>query len=289
LILSNSFFVVCGLILLVIAGVVEGFFGGRQVRGAFFVQEDTPWGIAAGVLMLLTSLSGIYAVQNNLKHLLFVYVLGMILVLCLQVAFSKNLEALSKKFEIQERVVSGSMSRLSDIEINNVMFSVYTKCCTGCPSGCNNTNPDSFSPVVLPYCANSTCEFVPACESRKQDKCFNYFRMPPFPKPVVEVPPLAIDDTVCFVLSRLSYGSEALVGPVDQGGCGLGDARTFHYTLALYVSARTYGSAIAVGFLIAIEIMVLLVTMYLIFCATRFTVRMQEDDDLHHGVLLQST
>jgi len=295
LILFNTFFTICGVILLIIAGIVDSYFGGRtQIRGTFFVQDDTYWGIFAGILMILTSLSGIYAIQNQLKHLMFAYVLSMVLVLCLQMAFSNSLDGLSKKFEIQEKVASGALSHISDVEINNAVFSVYTKCCSGCPSGCNNTNPASFSPVVLPNCANSLCEFVGACESHLQDKCFNYFRLPgQFLRPNVELPPDAIDDSVCTVLSRLSYGSQALVGPVQQGGCGMGDARNFHLTLALYVSARTYGCAIAVGFLVAIELIVMLVSMYLVFCAKTISIssRSVEDEEeaQHHGVLLQNT
>jgi len=240
-------------------------------------------------MTIVISLVGVYAVQENLRNLLFVYVISLILIMCAQIAFANSLVLVSHKFAIQETVVSGSLVHLSDVTINNLAMSVYVKCCSGCPSGCNNSMPNSFSTQILPYCGDNQCEFVGPCASKTQDKCFNYFLNNGFFKRPVEVPTDLVDDSVCNLLSGLSYNSLPLVGFAVSGGCGYGDARIFHQNLADYVTSRSYGSSVVVVLLATTEIIVLLICMYIVFCAKHGLKDYEQAPSDTEGVLLQSS
>jgi len=287
----NVFFFICGIILLIVSGVVDSYLGGGSsyVR-AFFAQEDAWLGIFNGLATIIISLVGIYAIQENYRNMLFFYIVSLILILCSQIGFANSLVIVSQKFSMQETLVSGALTRPSDAAINNLVLSAYVKCCTGCPVGCNNTLPGAYSPTQLPYCPGTSCESVGPCRSKSQDKCFNYFARGRGSGPIY-VPTDVVDDSVCSWLSRFSYGTSPLVVPAVDGGCGFGDGRIFYQNLQAYVSSRSYGSAVGLIFLAVCEILILIVCMYIVFCA-KHSVRSndyyQSADSLNDGVLLQN-
>jgi len=231
---------------------------------------------------MIFSLVGIYAIREGLRNLLFCYLISLIIILILQIAFASSLYSLSSMFTFQQQVVSGALVDQSDITINNVVFSVYTQCCSGCPLGCNNPISGSYSDMVLPNCLNQTCNFIGACGSKTQDKCFNFNGVPTDDR---YIPPNDIALSVCTALSSLSYMGSPLVGPVSGGGCGYGDARLFHVNLALYMSSNMYGAAAVVAFLVALEVLSFLICIYIIFCVRKTSFKTSDAGFQNEGYL----
>jgi hypothetical protein len=223
-----------------------------------------------------------------------------VLVLILQIGSVVSMINFSQQIELQEKVPSGALTLASDVGINNAVFSLYTKCCSGCPMGCNNTNPNSYVPQTLQNCAGNgtACQYVLACQSKQQDKCFNFFAPTRVGQPiVVQIPSDVIDSRLCGVMAGLSYGGYKLVGPVDQGGCGKGDPSMFHIIVSAYMSSRTMTAAIVIVVLICIEALVIPLCIYVVFFASRHNDPNAPHDDHnglehghdHGGVLLART
>lgn len=250
-----------------------------------FVLKRNAWlGMVVGMFTLCVALFGVWSVKKQKRHFLFCYLIMFIVVLLLQIASVASIMSFSQQIELSENVASGSLTSASDVGINNAVFSLYTKCCSGCPVGCNNTQVDAFNPGTLPNCLGKLpCQYVTPCVSRQQDKCFNFFvKTRPGPLQVV-IPTDAIDTRLCTLMSRLSYGGRALVGPVDDGGCGQGDPSSFHIVVSAYMASRTLSAAILLIVLICIEALIVPVCFYVVFYA-RKSGEVADEHDGHHSL-----
>lgn len=123
--------------------------------------------------------------------------------------------------------------------MNNVVLSIFIKCCSGCPGRhlCDNPNPDSFANYSLSYCAYpSNCTVPGPCTLKGQDSCF-VDRTDIWRSGVnLTIPSYSIDSMICRDLQTLSVHGVTLVGPAILGSCGGGSPAAFRSSLAILVS-----------------------------------------------------
>jgi len=199
-------------------------------------------GIAASLLTMVASLVGCWAATTGRRNVLVCYMCFFAFIFSLQVAAAVTMSNYSTQLKVTDAsVTSGSLTNPTDINIMNAVYSVYTKCCSGCPVNvCNNPVSGSFVNGTAPNCVNAVCTFVTtACVGPSSDMCFNF----PAGTPQV-IPPYAIDDQVCKAMAYLTYNTVPLVGKVSTGACGAGDPKLFWQALNTYVSNAVGGVAI---------------------------------------------
>jgi len=203
-------------------------------------------GVVAGVLTVFMSLMGCFAALLQSRPLLCCYLCVFTTVWSIQVAAAAITFSYSQQLNVKAGAVpSGSLTAYSDIQINNAVFSVYQRCCTGCPPNvypCNNPFPDTYVNSTLAFCQSpSTCTYVVPCASASSGQCFKYAGSAP-----VVVPPYSPDGTVCSVLQSLSTTNPSgntvkLVDYAVNGGCGAGNPTVFLQNMANYLSTHLTG------------------------------------------------
>jgi hypothetical protein len=258
LIMMNLFFFLLGLIMLIVSEATATYLS----SGTIFPQRYV--GEAGGLILMMFSVIGICAVREDMPRLFLCYVIWLIVVLLLEMVFAAGLMQVSGEFSFQQMLVSGAMTFPSDISVNNAIYSMFTQCCSGCPTKCNNPNANSYTKSTLSNCLNVNCSYVGTCASSTSDACFNFYGTPTAQQ---YVPPYTITQSVCSVLGEISYSGNYMVGPASLGGCGGGSAKQFSINLSSYVSGAMYSAGVGVAIIITIQMAVMLYVM----CCTKKT------------------
>jgi hypothetical protein len=199
-------------------------------------------GVFAGMLTLLMSLVGCAAANSQSRPALCCYLCVFLTVWSIQIASSVGMVNYSLQLRVKDVTLpSSKMTDPIDVRIQNGAFTVYQRCCTGCPNlVCNNPQPDSWVNYTMPFCSGqkmSNCTLVAPCSLTIPDRCYQFF-----PNDTVLVPPYPIDSSICNSMSGLQFTSATtgqktpLIGPTDQGGCGGGDPKQFLRNLDKYLS-----------------------------------------------------
>jgi len=224
-------------------------------------------GVVAGMLTLLMSLVGCAAANSQSRPALCCYLCVFITVWAIQIAAAAGMVNYGNQLQMTGTPVpSGALTSYSDVQIQNAAFSLYQRCCTGCPNlACNNPSPDSYVNYTLPYCSPpNSCVFVVPCQNTSQNRCFNFFSS----GATVVVPPYPVDGSLCSSIASLSTVNAlgqlvSLVGNASQGGCGGGDPAVFLTNLDLYVSSSLNGVAVVFVLVVLFESLVLPAGLYL--------------------------
>ena len=222
-------------------------------------------GVVAGMLTLLMSLVGCAAANSQSRPALCCYMCVFAVAAAVQIAAAVGMVTFSNQLEINQSVPSGALTSYSQIQVQNAAFSLYQRCCTGCPTGqCNNPSPDSWVNTTLPNCMGTTrCTLMFPCSNSTQAKCFKYL-----PNEPVIIPPYPVDGSICAAMSALRTTNARgiavfIVGPADQGGCGGGDPSAFLQNLDNYLSNSLNGVAIVFILAVLFESLILPAGLYL--------------------------
>jgi hypothetical protein len=281
----NCFITIMGVGVLIASGIARS-----QTRddgwGTLLLnaQNASSLGIVTGLFTLGLSLIGCVGAAAKQKRMLCCYLFGLMIVLFFQIGAAVAMTNYANALQIRdERGVSTASSLLTfppDIAINNAAFSAFMKCCSGCPSGCNNTTPGSYVNATLPNCAgNTTCHLLTPCDVALEPKCFIY----PKGSANIQVPPLVIPDTLCSALGVIWVGtpSHPIVGPADKGSCGKGDPIMFLQDMDTFVGDSLFGVAAFFTFVAVMEGLALLAGLYLLFCAKQSKVAGEDEEQVY--------
>lgn len=227
-------------------------------------------GIAAGAILIIVSVIGCCAAKRDQsKCLVFVYAVLIVAALAIQIAAAVVVFEYSNSLAGSDTWVSGNLTDSNQRTINNGLLSSFTACCSGCPSGgvCNNAQP--FFNETLANCQSGTitCSQVPICATTSSADCFVY----PASTPANELlnPSTYIDAGMCTILSGLTQNGTKLVGHVDVGSCGGGDAGQYVNNVTEYFSSSFQWLAIAFAVLAGIEFIIILCTLVIMCCSSR--------------------
>jgi len=267
-----------------------------QGWGGLVSNNVSAVGIAAGLLTLLLSILGCIAAAARNNRLLACYLIGFLIIVCIQIGAAVSMTNYSNALQIRdEGKPSSQLTFGPDIAINNAAFSVFLKCCSGCPPpntvlsspntglyiGCNNPDPTSFNNYTLTNCLQPgtntrICSVLKPCDVSSEAKCFVYY-----PGDPVIIPPISVANTVCTALSVLYIGNSSyIVGPAWQGSCGGGDPVVFLKQMDTFVSDSLIGIASFFTFVAVIEAITLPAGFYLLCCVKKHKlVVIQEEDD----------
>ena len=204
-----------------------------------FVASNIAWlGIFASIVCLAGAICACIALRWNSRVCFAMTALISLGFIILQIASMVLLTNFSNTLQIGSPGVPSAMyTNPGDIVINNLAFSMYVKCCTGCPTGCNNTTPGAFSNVTLSYCAfPNTCASVGACNSPTQNNCFVHSSLGRLPRNF-SIPTSYVNDYVCSSLQSMNLNGAALVGAASTGACGGGDPSQFLQNLSAYLKS----------------------------------------------------
>lgn len=229
-------------------------------------------GVIAGLLTVFMSLMGCVAAALQSRPALCCYLVIFVIAWCVQVAAAGAIMAYSQQLSLKNpNTPSSQLTAYDDIQIQNAAFSVYQRCCTGCPNKvCNNPSYDSYVNKTLPLCAGKTaCQLVVPCSATVTAKCFRYL-----PGDPLVVPPYSPDRSVCNILGYLSTTNPSgktvyLVDYADNGGCGGGDPTVFLKNLDTYLSTHLTGVFVVFILIICTESIALPTGIYLIFSRAR--------------------
>ena len=277
----NCFTTVMGISVLIASSYARAQLREDSGWGALAVtsQNAAAIGIVAGLFTLILSIVGCVGAAAKQKRMLCCYLVGLLIVVLLQIGAAVAMTQYSNVLQIRdERTPSSQLTFGPDIAINNAAFSTFMRCCSGCPSGCNNTG--AFVNYTLPFCAgNTTCQQIGPCGTSDQAKCFVN---PPDSKAVVLVPPLFVPETLCDGLARIWVGapSHPIVGPADSGSCGKGDPVLFLQDMDAFVGASLNGVAAFFTFVAVMEALAWLTGLYLLFCAKQSKVAGEDDEQV---------
>ena len=210
-----------------------------------YLASNAAWaGILASILCAVCAANTFSALRRVSRRQL-----GCTLVVAvLLIAFQITASVITYDFAVQLNVgnpntPSGSYTSFKDIVINNFVYSIYQRCCSGCPVGCNNTSPGAYANYTLPNCAPplNECEVPQLCTGPTDNNCFVY---PASHRYAIRIPPLTVSTEVCDDLSYLTMRGIYIVGPANTGACGGGSPGVFLSVLADYVDSSMYGVAV---------------------------------------------
>ena len=225
--------------------------------------------------MIAVSFLGCYAAKKNKKTYLCCYIVCVIVILMIQIAAAVVMINYSNSFKSAFSVNSAALTARSDVDLNDAVLSLYTRCCSGCPgtdpavNQCNN--PNAYFPGVSTYCYNRpngaggtiTCSQVQSCTAAVTSYCYVYLPGDPLLRPTHN-----IDPTLCTLLSTLNGANGPIVGYVDKGGCGAGQVSTFVSNLDDYFSPKLYLVGVGFAVIAFIQSTVVFVGIYVILCAS---------------------
>lgn len=188
--------------------------------------------------------------KRGLKTFIGCYIILIMACLCANIASFVLFNDLGGLIITQDTLVSGSLLKPQDIQLNNALLSTYTACCTGCSSSsqeCNNAQP--FFNHTLPNCrasGNGTeeiCSPVEICNGNpEQVGCFIHANE--------LYPPVEIEYEICDAFTKLDRGDGVrLVSPAIRGGCGGGDAATYADDVLFFFASQLHYLYIALGVL----------------------------------------
>ena len=270
---------ILGLIVFIMAVTIRNSFD----QWSALVSMSSVWvGLFSGLLLMALSLLGCYAAKKNKKTYLCMYLVGLAVVLAIQIGAAVVFIAYSNSFKFGLTNPSSTLTARADVDLNNAVLSAYIKCCSGCPSGCNNPTTNSYYPGVHPYCYQRpappgsatqyiVCDTPAACPSAGQASyCFKYL-----PGDALMRPTTYVDQTVCTMLSGLSTGAGPLVGYVDKGGCGGGSSAQFFVNMDSYFSPKVYLVGVAFAIIALIQSSIFFLGIYIIMCSSKNV----DDDD----------
>jgi len=265
----NCFTTVMGFAVLIASSYARSQMSSDNWSGIISQQNAAALGIATGLFTLVLSLVGCVGAAARQKRMLCCYLLGLLIVLCFQIGSAVMMTNYATALQIRnESAFTQSSSLLTssaDIAINNGAFSAFIQCCSGCPTGCNNTAPGAFTNATLSNCAgNNTCPIVQPCNG-KQSKCFVY----PAGRSNIVVPPINIPQTLCTALASVSVSNHYVVGQVKSGSCGGGNPAAFLQDMDTVLSTSLIGVASFFTFVAVIEGIALIAGIYLLFCAVQ--------------------
>ncbi|KAH9255590.1 hypothetical protein BASA81_006420 [Batrachochytrium salamandrivorans] len=227
-------------------------------------------GIAAGALLIIVSMIGCCAAKKDQnKCLVFVYAVLIIAALAIQIAAAVIVFDYSNALAGSENWVSGSLTDSTQVSINNGVLSSFTACCSGCPTGGVCNNAQAFFNHTLENCQSNTitCSQVPICATGTSSDCFVY--PPSTPANKLLNPSTYIDAGVCTILSDLTQNGTKLVGSVDVGSCGGGNAGQYLNNVNEYFSSNFKWLAIAFAVLAGIEFLIIVCTLVIMCCSSR--------------------
>jgi hypothetical protein len=240
------------------------------------VARNVAWvGVFASLLTMFASCVGCWAATTGRRNVLCCYLCFFTLIFAFQVAAAVSMSQYSKQLRVQDAsVLSGALVSQADVNIMNAVFSVYQKCCSGCPNNaCNNPQTGAFVNATNANCLQANCQYVTSvCQSTTQDKCWNFLGQPPL------LPPYVIEDQLCQAMSTLQLNGIKLVGPAQSGSCGGGDPKVFWTNLNMYVSGTVYGVAIFYIIVAFFESLILPAGIYVMFC-TKTETPLEEIED----------
>jgi hypothetical protein len=221
--------------------------------------------------MILVSFLGCAAAKKNQsKTLVCCYLLFVTAILGLQIAAAVLAMQYYGVINESQGLASNDLINSLSIELNNGILSTYTACCTGCPSNaspaCNNAAA-FFANTTNPNCVGQsvTCSQVQVCGNAVTNDCYVFA-----PAATVKVPPVQVDLGLCTLFTSLTdTNNTALVGPAGSGSCGKGNPATFQTNVELYFSSRFYWVAVAFCIIAGIQLLVVLLSTYILCCITR--------------------
>ena len=246
------------------------------------VARNVAWvGVFASMLTILVSFIGCFAAQTGHRSILFCYVAAFTFILGCQIAAAVTMSNYANQLQITNpNAPSGSLTNYGDVNINNAVYSVYQKCCTGCPmpnvqqpdSTCNNTWVGSWQNATSPNCDPVLCGptgsgvFVKgACASASSDVCYKFF-----PGDDNSVPPAIIDQSLCSALAQLTTNGKSIVGPMNNTvSCGGGSPKVFLANMSAYVRNALYGVAVVYIIVAFFEALILPAAIYVLCCVPR--------------------
>lgn len=276
LVFMNCFLTVIGISVLIASAYARG-----QIKNdgwaAVMSQQAATIGIISGLFTLFLCIVGCVGAAARQKRMMCIYLTGLGLIFAFQIGATIAMTNYAHGLSISEvNTPSSSLKSLSDIAINNGAFSIFMKCCSGCPGGgCNNTAPGAYYNGTLPFCSgNVTCTIVQSCSTTTSPKCF--VNSPPLQQTLV--PPLNIDDRLCLALESIWVNNHYIVGLADSGSCGAGDPSKFLYDLNTFVSYSLDGVAGFFTFVAVLEAFAWIAGIYII-CFSKPGKIANEDDE----------
>ena len=224
-----------------------------------YLLSDTAWtGIVASVLCVACAANTFSALRRVSRPQLGCSVLVAVLLIAFQITAAVTTYNFAMQLNVGDPTQpSGSYTAFSDIVINNLVYSTYIQCCSGCPTGCNSTSPGAYANYTLPNCAapQNQCEVPGLCAGPTANDCFVYPAQHRYP---IRIPPVNVVQEVCQDLSMLTMRGIPIVGPANTGACGGGSPAVFLSVLADYVESAMYGVAV-VNIIVLVALLLMIV------------------------------
>jgi hypothetical protein len=246
------------------------------------ISMNAVWiAIFGGIIMICIAVLGCYAAKKNQKAYLCIYLVCVLVIVILLVAAAATTVDYSGALKRVNGIASSTITTRTDADLNNAVLSAFVKCCSGCPSGCNNVGKDAYYPGVATFCYNQgiPCDKAVACrstggtENPPQDNCFVYLS-----GDALVAPTHNIDQGLCSVMTGLKYGDLYLVGPAKTGGCGGGNIGQFKTNLEGYFTPKVYMVGVLLALIAVVQSTVIFVGVYVILFVSKKDLEMGDDE-----------
>lgn len=284
LVYFSTMLFVFGILMFVVSGYAVSYFGGNGWT-ALIGTGASYLGFIAGAFCIVSASFACAATYRQNRVLLCCSLLFSFIFFVVQCAAAAGMIAYSYTLHVGS-TPSGSLTLITDVVTNNVMLSLFQKCCSGCPPNvvtCNNPTPGAFFNGTHPNCvAPSSCSAPVPCTSMTQTNCY-VWTTEYLSRLTVNgqklVPPVALTDDICATLGTLNSHGHKIVGPAYTGACGGGNPKNFMSQVAAYMEHVLGGVAVVFIIVAVVQGFLIGLSLYII-CRPMCTGKSGFEDDM---------